>query len=378
MSRRLTIRARLTLLYGTVFLLGGLLLIAIMVFSVRADILNQPTTAELHDRASSQAGQPPTTDSEAVAAEERIRQKLREDALNRLAANSVGVLGVLVLLSGGAGWLIAGRTLGRLRQLTDAARRAGENTLHERLDLPGPHDEIKELGDTFDAMLARLDASFEGQRRFVANASHELRTPLAVTRTAVEVTLAKPSASEGQLRAMGEDVRSATLRAERLIDSLLTLARSEQEVRGGEVDDLADLAAEAVDAVRREAGVHGVTVTADLESVPVRGDVALLSRAVENLVENAVRHNVRGGSVRVTTGAGVLRVVNDGEVIGPELLGQLFEPFHRGSRSRLGGGGVGLGLSIVRSVARAHGGTVEAEARTGGGLVVTLALPVAE
>ncbi|GIG60168.1 two-component sensor histidine kinase [Longispora fulva] len=378
MSGRLTIRSRLTLLYGTVFLLGGLMLIAIMVFSVRSDILNQPTTEQLHDQASTQAGTPAPPDNAAVAAEERIRRQLRDDDLEQLALNSVGVLGVLVLLSGGAGWWIAGRTLNRLRQVIDAAKRAGENTLHERLDLPGPRDEIKELGDTFDAMLARLDASFEGQRRFVANASHELRTPLAVTRTAVEVTLAKQSASEAQLRAMGEDVRAATLRAESLIDSLLTLARSEQEVRGGELDDLGDLAAEAVDAVRREAARHAVTITADLGSVPVRGDVALLSRAVENLVENAVRHNVRGGSVRVTSGAGGLRVVNDGAVIEPELLGQLFEPFHRGSRTRLGGDGVGLGLSIVRSVARAHGGSVEAEARPEGGLVVTLTLPPVE
>nr|WP_018352993.1 HAMP domain-containing sensor histidine kinase [Longispora albida] len=365
---RLTIRSRLTILYGTLFLLGGLLLISVMVALVRGDVLDQPSTAELHAQASASG-------VHSSEAEELIRQRLRAEALDRLTLISVGTLSGLVLLAGGAGWLVAGRTLGRLRQVTDAARRASETTLHERLALPGPRDEIKELGDTFDAMLARLDAAFEGQRRFVANASHELRTPLTVARTAVDVTLAKPAPSEAQLRAMGENVRTATARADRLIDSLLTLARSEQQVRDGELDDLADLAAEAIDAVRREAAGRGIGFTADLAPAPVWGDVTLLARAVGNLVENAVRHNSSPGTVTVRTGPAGLEVANTGPVYDPAVVPQLFEPFHRGDRSRLGGGGAGLGLSIVRSVAQAHGGTVRAQARPGGGLTVTLAIP---
>ncbi len=384
---RLTIRARLTLMYAGLFLAGGLILIGVMAVSVHGNVFAEPPRdaigAALRDSglAAARPAQPAdeVRHAAAEAFERRVREELRDQAVRRLAWTSGGVLAGLVVLSAAAGWLVAGRALGRLRRVTDAARHASETTLHERLNLAGPADEIKELGDTFDAMLARLDTAFDAQRRFVANASHELRTPLAVARTAVDVTLAKPRASPAQLRAMGEDVRDATVRAQQLIDSLLALATSEAQRPGDDLDDLADLAAEAVDAVRREAAAAGVRVTAELTPAPVRGDVPLLGRAVANLVENAVRYNVPGGEVTVTVTVAPTRLVvaNTGPAVDPQLLPRLFEPFHRGPRTRLDGGGAGLGLSIVRSVAEGHHGSVTAAANPGGGLTVTLTLPAA-
>ncbi|MFL6076149.1 MAG: sensor histidine kinase [Mycobacteriales bacterium] len=381
---RLTIRIRLTLAYGGLFLLGGLLLIGVLVYEVRGSLFS-PLPHEAVQKAlrgTGDGGHPPD-DNGAHHREEQLergfRTQFRNHVVHELLEHSLVLLAVLVLLSVAAGWLLSGRITRRLRRVTEAARRAGEETLHHRLALPGPDDEIKELGDTFDEMLARLDAAFGAQRRFVANASHELRTPLAATRAAVEVTLAKPQASVEQLRAMGEDVRVATRRAERLIDSLLTLARSESELVQVDTDDLADLAAEAVDLTHREAAAAGLTVDQHLGPAPVTGDVALLSRAVANLIENAVRHNTPGGTVTVVTSVAgdrsVLEVANTGDPVDPDLVPRLFEPFHRGEHTRLKGSGTGLGLSIVRAVATLHGGTVAAEPHPSGGLVVRLSLP---
>jgi signal transduction histidine kinase len=378
--KRLTIRTRLTLTYGALFLCGGVLLIAIMVAVVRNSIYQQPSTQEVHQRVEQTIGHiehdlQPEDDPAASALEEHIRQKLRDDSLQELTVLALCVLGVLIAFSGGAGWWVTGRVLRRLRKITEATRQASETTLHKRLNLHGPDDELKELGDTFDAMLARLDSAFDGQRRFVANASHELRTPLTVIRTAIEVTLAKPESDEKRLRAMTRDVYAAAVRAEELIDSLLVLARSEQPLRGYQIDDVADLAAEAIEAVLNEAAELDVTISQNLEPLPVWGDVPLLARAVGNLVENAVRYNVSGGLVTVSTNCGRLTVCNDGPMLDPSVIEELFEPFHRGAESRLNRPGAGLGLSIVRSVARAHSGTVHAKPRPEGGLVVTLILP---
>jgi signal transduction histidine kinase len=381
---RLTIRIRLTLAYGGLFLLGGLLLIGVLVYEVRGSLFSPlPHQAVQRALRGTGDGDHPPGDSAAHRREEQLergfRTQFRNHVVHELLEHSLFLLAVLVLLSLAAGWLLSGRITRRLRRVTEAARRAGEETLHHRLALPGPDDEIKELGDTFDAMLARLDAAFGAQRRFVANASHELRTPLAATRAAVEVTLAKPRASVDQLRAMAEDVRVSTRRAERLIDSLLTLARSESELARRDTDDLADLAAEALDLTHREAAAAGLAVDQRLGPAPVTGDVALLSRAVANLIENAVRHNTAGGTVMVVTSVAgdrsVLEVANTGDPVDPALVPRLFEPFHRGEHTRLKGSGTGLGLSIVRAVATLHGGTVTAEPHPNGGLVVRLSLP---
>jgi two-component system, OmpR family, sensor histidine kinase VanS len=366
-----TIRIRLTLLYAVLSTLSGAALVTAMTWYVYHD-LYAPLPANLV---------PPRLDPD----HDRflgLADQIRDTAASHLLHDSLKLALLAAAVSALIGWWVAGRTLRRLTAITDAARRASETTLHERLNLPGPADEFKELGDTFDEMLERLDAAFAAQKRFVANASHELRTPLAVTRTAVEVTLAKPAVTDTQWRAMAADVQRSTARAQNLIDGLLTLARSEQAPDPAEEDDLADLAAEALDHTAAPARARALRVEADLAPAPVRGNIALLARAVANLLENAVRHNTDGGTVHVATRAdglwAQLTVENDGAPLDPDDVPLLFEPFHRGPRTRSSDdalAGTGLGLSIVRAVTAAHGGTIDARARTGGGLTVTLRLP---
>ncbi len=277
-------------------------------------------------------------------------------------------------------WVITGQVLRPLHEVTATARRLSAESLDERLRLAGPRDEVAELADTFDAMLDRLQAAFQAQRRFVANASHELRTPLAVLRTEVDVTLADPAADEVELRRMADVIRAATLRAQQLVDGLLVLARTEGgALRAREPADLAGLAEAALRIVTPEARDRNLQVTTRITPALTVGDPALLERVVGNLVENAVRHNVSGGWLEVCTGLAdpqaTLRVSSSGEVVEPDAVTALFEPFHRGGVARTSHDGAGLGLSIVHAVVTAHGGTVHAEPVTGGGLAVTVRLP---
>jgi signal transduction histidine kinase len=245
--------------------------------------------------------------------------------------------------------------------------------------LTGPRDEVADLADTFDDMLGRLQAAFDAERRFVANASHELRTPLAVIRTEVEVTTADPAADVADLRRMGDVVLEATDRANRLLTSLLVLARTQARgVSSSQPVDLADLIDPALRAIEAERLERALTVTVDAEPAVVLGDPALLERLVGNLVENAVRHNIAGGWIRIHTESvgvtGVLEVASSGPVVDSRTLAELFEPFRQGQRARTGHRGTGLGLSIVRAVVAAHGGTVGAVPVDGGGLRVTVRL----
>ncbi len=287
---------------------------------------------------------------------------------------------LLVITGGLLSWVLIGRALRPLSTLTSAARALSESSLDQRIALTGPRDEVAELADTFDDMLARLQAAFEAERRFVANASHELRTPLAVIRTEVDVTLADPSAGTEDLRRMGEVAREATDRADRLLNSLLFLARTQasglsvvQEV------DLAALVTPALLAVEAELTVRRLTVAVACAPALVAGDPALLERVVGNLVENAVRHNVSGGQVDISTGVdggcGYVEVASGGTVIDPGTVALLFEPFRQGERARTGHRGSGLGLSIVSAVVAAHGGTVSAAPVVGGGLRVRVEIP---
>jgi len=254
---------------------------------------------------------------------------------------------------------------------------SGEN-LGERIALRGPADELKELADTFDRMLARLDSAFASQRHFVANASHELRTPLAIMRTEIDVALADPHAGARELREMGEAVRETIDRCERLLESLLMLARSEAAA-GREVPvELGGLAADCLTDLRARAREAGVALDDDLSPAWVSGEPALLERMLANLLDNGIRYNRRGGRLRVsvaTRGRSVSVVVaNDGPRIDPRQVSSLTEPFRRLER---GGQGFGLGLSIVRSVVVAHGGTLELQAAPTGGLAVRIQLPAA-
>ncbi|MBV9421280.1 MAG: HAMP domain-containing histidine kinase [Solirubrobacterales bacterium] len=377
-----TIRLRLTVLYGLVFLITGALLLTIGYLLVRHNLgARGDIRQELRKLGVSQGpvvGHQllfrPGSPEAAVAT--AIRNRLRNDALNQLLVEYLFALGVMTMISVAAGWLLAGRALRPLRDITATARRVSGENLGERIGLSGPADELKELADTFDGMLARLDAAFASQRHFVANASHELRTPLAIMRTEVDVGLADPDATTSDLRGMGEAVRETIDRCERLIESLLMLARSEGAAGGEEPVDLAALAAYCITDLHARVNDAGVTVRDELEPAWVQGEAGLLERMIANLVDNGIRHNESGGWLDVSThtGNGTVRLVvaNGGPRIDPAEAATLAEPFQRLGR---GGGGFGLGLSIVRSVVQAHGGAIEVAAPQAGGLEVRVQLP---
>src|SRR5262245_35317259 len=298
------------------------------------------------------------------------------------------VIAVVLITAAGvvAGYVVIARALRPLQSVTATAQRLSGETLDQRINYTGTDDEVAELAATFDAMLDRLSAAFETQKRFVANASHELRTPLAVMRTEIDVTMSDPEADMEEFRRMGTVVRDASERANALVDSLLVLARSEAQagrrlVRKVPVD-LADGATAALSAVGREVGRLGLEITTDLRPALVVGDPSLLERLAGNLIENAVRYNHGQGRVwvRTDTDGAVARLVvgNTGFEVEPADVPKLFEAFRRGVRDRTGSGrGAGLGLSIVRAVTDAHGGSVRAEPLTDGGLEVVVTLPAA-
>jgi signal transduction histidine kinase len=386
----LTLRARLTVVYGAVFLVAGSVLVLVMyaLMSARLGPQNRVFVRSAGEEgpvggASKQViERPPPAPGAGQAAAEFERAVLDYDAgtLRSLLVYSAIAVVLLLLVAVAVGWLMAGRTLRPLQEITATARRATDRSLHERIALTGPQDELKELADTFDAMLERLDQAFAGQRRFVANASHELRTPLAISRTVLEVAMTAPDASP-DLRQVGRTLLATNERSERLIDGLLALATSESEPPLRVPVDVADVARQSLDLVAPEAELRGVAVRRSLEPAQVSGDGVLLERLALNLVQNGIRHNAPGGFVRVvtaTTAAGrELVVTNSGPAVPPYEVEALFEPFRRLNAQRTGSDrGVGLGLSIVRSVTRAHGGTVTAVPRDGGGLVVRVVLPV--
>ncbi|WP_206681566.1 HAMP domain-containing sensor histidine kinase [Actinomadura sp. J1-007] len=278
------------------------------------------------------------------------------------------------------GWLIADRALRPVQRITETARRvARSHDLTERIAYAGPRDDVKELADTFDTMLGRLARAFDGQRHFVANASHELRTPLAINRTLVDVAVRRPDATE-DVKRLGESLLVVNGRHERLIDGLLTLAGSENTVTDASALDLADVAGHVLDQAGAEAAARGIGTARELSPAPVAGDPVLLERLVQNLVENAVRHNRDGGDLTVATGVrngwAEVAVANTGPVVPPYEIETIFEPFRRLGTDRVRSDrGSGLGLSIVRATAQAHGGTVTASPRPSGGLTVTVHLP---
>lgn len=315
------------------------------------------------------------------------------DALRDNARDEVLTTGsiVFVLVVGAAGlvsWVLAGQVLRPLQDVTATARRLSVESLDARLRHSGygrlsrrsPRDEVADLADTFDDMLDRLQAAFEAQRRFVANASHELRTPLAVIRTEIDVTTLDPAADAAELRRMADVVRDATLRAQQLVDGLLLLARAEGAVLREVLPvDLGALVTDALQIAESDVRARGLSVRRWAGTAATEGDPALLERVVGNLIENAVRHNVEGGWLEVetssTVGQSLLRVSSSGEQVDPALVAELFEPFRRAGVARTARDGAGLGLSIVWAIIEAHGGSVRAEPVPGGGLTVTVELP---
>jgi signal transduction histidine kinase len=298
----------------------------------------------------------------------------------RLLAVSWLTLAFTAVISAPLGWFAAGRMLRPLRQMTTSARTISAGNLHDRLALTGPEDEFKQLGDSFDELLARLEASFAAQRRFVANAAHELRTPLTLERTLLQVALADPNASEESLRATCEELLASGRSQERLLEALLTLATSERGLEHRERLDLAALTERALARLEPEIAGRSLDVNPGLRAATLSGDGPLIERLIANLLDNAISHNHVGGWIAVETATesdrAVLRVANSGPVIYPDEVEPMFEPFHRGGGDRTKTDGHhGLGLSIARAIVRAHDGDITAAPQPGGGLVVTVRLP---
>ncbi|GIF05909.1 sensor histidine kinase [Actinoplanes siamensis] len=374
---RPTLRLRLTLLNGILLVAAGAVLVVLAWLLVDeslhpADELRPGSTVTLNDGSvrEARAWQTETIDE--------ASDQLLIKGLSALVA--IGIIGIA------GGYLVTRRALRPLHTVTQTAQRLGEETLDQRIRYSGADDEVAELARTFDAMLDRLAEAFESQKRFVANASHELRTPLAVMRTEIDVTLSDPDADVAEYRRMARVVRDASSRANGLVDALLVLARSEAQSGRRLVRkvpaDLATSVYNALSAVKDEAERMRLEVTTDLAAAPVVGDPSLLDRLAGNLIENAIRYNHLLGRLWLRTasvdGQARLIVGNTGHEVEQNEVPGLFEPFRRGGWERTGSRGSGLGLSIVRAVCDAHGGTVSAIALVDGGLEVTVSLPAAD
>ncbi|WP_405675569.1 HAMP domain-containing histidine kinase [Streptomyces sp. NBC_01511] len=385
---RPTIRIRLTLLYGGMFLIAGILLLSI-IYLLAAQAINEGSELTLKVTGVNVQLTSPTCPglNEAVN-NDQLNDSLkacmsaqRQQALDDLLTRSLFALTGLSIIAFAFGYAMAGRVLSPLGRITRTARRVVGSDLARRIELDGPDDELKELADTFDEMLERLERAFTAQQRFVANASHELRTPLAINRTLLEVQLSDPAAPV-ELQQLGRTLLATNERSEQLVEGLLLLARSDNQLVERKPVDLAEVATRAVDQTRGEAEAKGVELRGERRPAVVQGNGVLLERIALNLVQNAVRYNVKEvGWVEVTTavehGQAVLLVSNTGPVVPAYEIDNIFEPFRRLRTERTGSDkGVGLGLSIARSVARAHGGRIIAEPREGGGLVMRVTLPV--
>lgn len=389
-TRRLAARTQLTLLLGGLVvvagtaLLGVVLLLLDRVIETQPIVLDSPFVERLLESNGSGDGDIEARQAAAKREINTVSQTVREDlrarTLSPLVAPSLAALGVLTVCALVTSWFVAGRVLRPVRSITATAQEVAVGRLNKRIGLKGPHDELRELADTFDAMLDRLDRSFASQRAFIGNASHELRTPVAIARTLLDVALAAPEVPAETLR-LGTQLLEINVRQNRLIEGLLTLARSGHVVKNARPVDLAVLTRDVVDRCRSEADQRNVKVLADMPAAGpwVLGDAVLLERLIENLVFNGMRHNVaHDGWARVELRQDLehvtLRVINTGPVVLMDDVTRLFEPFQR-ARDRVEAvPGAGLGLSIVKAVADAHDAAVHVQARREGGLSVEVRL----
>jgi signal transduction histidine kinase len=395
---RRTIRLRLAVLYGSLFFLSGAVLLGVTYAAVARThgVYSKAFPAPVIRTESRVApsGAPPggvggfrekvegePRPSVPGGAAVRVFDPGQHGADVRvLAFVSVIALVAMAALSMGLGWLVAGRVLRPLRTITGAAREISATDLHRRLALAGPDDEFKELGDTFDGLLGRLEASFRAQRQFVANASHELRTPLARLKTLAQVALADPNASVESLRAAHDRVLASEQQLEQLIDALLSLASSERGLDRRRPVDLAALVGEVLADRRDEIERRGLRLHATLDPARIQGDPQLLERLAANLIDNAIRHNTARGRIEVATtttaATAALSVANDGPVVPIEELERLQAPFQRLGAARTSpGDGHGLGLSIVHAIAGAHEAQLGLSSRPEGGLAVEVRFP---
>src|SRR6266496_157048 len=368
---RHTVRLRITLLYGGLFLVSGAALLAVTYVLVFRAASAPSTGQQPWPPANSGSTTPVQPDLQGLGQEPRIHTgpglvKELSDVMHQLLVNSGIALAIMSVLSVVLGWIVAGRMLRPLRTITASARDISATSLHRRLALDGPHDELKELGDTFDGLLDRLESAFRAQRQFVANASHELRTPLARQRALGQVALSDPDATVASLRAAHERILVASAQQERLIEALLTLTRGQA----------------VIDARRAEADHRAVTFRPAIAAALVAGHRSLAERLVANLVDNALKYNKPGGRIEVATrtanGRATLSVTNTGPIVPADAVDDLFQPFHRLGVQRAGrSDGLGLGLSIVQAIANAHDATLTASPRPDGGLTVTVTFPEA-
>jgi signal transduction histidine kinase len=385
---RRTARLRLTLLYTGLFLVSGAAMLAITNILARTTGLfsyAQPPSC------TTVGGQRQCQGSQHLIFSRRQGELLHLTGqaavlqaadLRHLLVLSAITLAIMTVASVALGWVVAGRVLRPLRTIITAARDISASNLHQRLAVAGPDDEFKRLGDTLDELFGRLAGAFEAQRHFVANASHELRTPLALEQTLLEVALRDPDASAETLRSTCEELLAAGGHQRRLIDGLLTLATSERGLDYREPFDLTDVTAEALLAARPEIDRRGLHAATMFSPAPVSGDPDLAGRLAANLIDNAVRHNVAGGQIEVSTGTSdgraILTVANSGPLIPAAEVSRLLQPFQRLSTLRgHDDDGHGLGLSIVQAITAAHGATLDAHARAEGGLDIRVSFPAA-
>jgi signal transduction histidine kinase len=372
---RYTVRLRLTAWYGGLFLLSGAVLLA-ATYTLVVQAFTGNSAASLDCRI------PPGFGCHTVGAQQARAVAIQDHAvvLDELLSRSAIALALLAVLSVALGWFIAGRALRPLRTITAAAREISAVSLSDRLALTGPRDELKELADTFDGLLARLEAAFNAQRQFIANAAHELRTPLARQRVISQVALADPGATLESMRTAHERVLASGAQQQQLIDALLTLARGQAGLGEREPFDLADLVGQILAARQPEASQRNVTLQTTLSPAPAVGSPQLAGRLVGNLIDNALRHNLPGGRVEVATGYrdshAFLTVANTGPAIPAAAIERLFQPFQRLAADRTSrGDGLGLGLSIVQSIANAHHAAITAQPKAEGGLIIEVAFP---
>jgi len=371
-----TIRLRLTILYGVVSVLSAAVLLTITI--MLADGLT-PRTTPVPGQAATTSGQQAL--AQALDRIAQLQAQLRQvDPLHQLLVAAAAALAIMAGTSIALGWVVAGRALRPLRAITTATQQISEEDLHRRLAMPGPRDELTNLADTIDGLLARLQAAFEGQQNFVANASHELRTPLAASRTMLEVALADPAASAAALRSACQDVLTEERHQERLIDALLTLARSQRGLDRRKPLDLGEITTDILRIREPDAASRDVTVSASIASAPVLGDDGLLRQLAANLIDNALRHNVPHGtlSIHVTSDRdhSTLKVANTGPVIAQDEIGRLLQPFQRlSSRRPADDDGLGLGLPIVAAITRAHHATLLVSPGDCGGLNIEASFP---
>jgi len=363
--RRPSLRARMTLLYGAVICASGVALLGVTQ-------LLAPGLLQHGVHKKTGPAQPG-----AVTAGHPTRIPVGSEVFWA----DVAVLVIMPVFSLAVGWLIAGRFVRPLRAIITNARDISASNLHRRLGVRGRGDEFTELGETLDGLFGRLEASFQAQRHFIANASHELRTPLSAGRALLQVALADPESTVETLRATCEELVELGDQQERLIAALLALASSQRGIGQLACLDLADIAGDALLARQEEAGRHGIHLRAALAAAPVTGDPSLTESLIANLLDNAIRHNLPGGqaeiSTALTTAGAVVSVSNTGTPVPPDAVQDLFQPFRQlGTQRTRRGEGHGLGLAIVRAIADAHGAALTARARPAGGLDIEVTFPL--